>query len=294
MSPRLDDLALFALIAEAGSFSAAARLYGRPKSGLSKRMAALETAMGATLLHRTPRSVVPTDLGREILVHAHALRREGEAALDVIARRTSVPAGPVSISASVPGSKWHLAPLLPAIARSLPLVELRVQVTDRFVDLVHENIDIALRSHAGPLPDSDLIGQEMRRASITLVASPAYIREEGRPERVADLARHLAILPAPDARWTLSSPGGDTQIVQPRARMVADEGDIMMAACADGLGIAALPEWMTAAAIDEGRLVRLLPAWTAGDMRTTLLTTARRGLLPAVRAVMSALLLGKR
>lgn len=246
--------------------------------------------MGAKLLHRTPRSVVPTDLGREVLVHAHALRREGEAATEAIARRTSAPAGPVTISASVPGSRWHLAPLLPGIARSLPLVELRVQVTDRFVDLVNDNVDIALRSHSGPLPDSDLVGQEMRRASVILVASPDYVREQGRPETVADLARHVAILPSPDAPWTLCSPGLSSEPVQLRVRMVADEGDLMLAACTAGLGIAALPEWMAATAIGEGRLTRLLPAWTAGEMRTTLLTTARRGLLPAVRAVMSALL----
>ncbi|MBB6426931.1 LysR family transcriptional regulator [Sphingopyxis sp. JAI128] len=290
MLPRLDDLALFAIIAEAGSFSAAARLCGRRKSGLSKRMAALEDAMGARLLHRTPRNVVLTDLGRDVLVHAQDLRREGEAAMDVIARRASTPAGPVTISASVPGAQWHLAPLLPEIARRLPEVELRVQVTDRFVDLVHENIDIALRSHSGPLPDSDLIGRELRRAPVVLVASPAYVGEHGLPEEVTDLARHLAVIPAPEAQWSLRSTEGDAQVVQPRVRMVADEAQVMLAACSAGLGISALPEWMSAGAIGEGRLVRILPAWTAGEVRTTLLTTTRRGLLPAVRAVVDALL----
>lgn len=288
--PRLDDLALFSVIAEAGSLSAAARLTGRPKSGLSKRMAALEGAMGAKLLHRTARNVVPTDLGREVLVHARGLLVEGEAAMDVVARRVSAPAGPVTITASVPGAQWHLAPLLPGIARALPAVELRIRVTDQFVDLVQEKVDIALRSHAAPLPDSELIGREFARAPITLVAAPAYLELRGYPKTVEALVDHDAILPAPDSVLSLSAATRQLVRVKPRVRMVADESQVIIAACLAGLGIAALPDWMTEALREEGLLTAILPEWSAGEVRTTLLTTARRDLLPSVRAVIDGLL----
>lgn len=284
------DLLLFAAAVEHGGFAAAARELGIPKSTLSKRLAVLEASLGARLVHRTSRSFTLTDLGREVHEHARAARIELDAAEQIVRRRMAEPAGTVRITASVPDAQDLLARLLPGVAQAYPALRIDLDVTDRFVDLVEEGYDLALRSHFSPLPDSGLVQRALQSQEVVLVASPGYLSAQGEPATPGDLARHDGLLVASRRpSWRLSGPQGEEAEVVPHARMAANESGVLLSAASAGVGIACLPVRMCEAAFGSGALRRVLPGWTAGTVTTSVVMPHRRGLLPAVRAVVEAL-----
>jgi len=290
-----NDLHIFVQAVDNGGFAAAARDLGIPKSTISKRVAELEADLGARLIHRTSRSFMLTDIGRDFYDHARAAVIEAQAAEDVVQRRQAEPQGTVRITASVPVAQVHLADRLPLLARAYPKLDLQLHITDRFVDLVREGFDIAIRSHFAPLPDSDLMQRRMRVERITLVAAPDYLARRGTPERPEDLAGHDGLLTGPASRtWHLKGNDGREVQVAPMARLIADESSVLMKTAAAGLGIACLPEAMSAEATENGELIRVLPDWTAGSVTSTILTPHRRGQLPAVRVVIDFLASSRR
>ncbi|ALN59730.1 LysR substrate-binding domain-containing protein [Lysobacter yananisis] len=286
----LNDLVLFATAVESGGFAAASRRLGVPKSTISKRVAALEDELGARLIHRTSRSFVLTDTGRDFHEHARAALIETEAAENAVRRLTAEPSGKVRITCGVPTAQDYLAPHLPALARAYPRLQVEIDVSDRFVDLVQEGYDIGVRSHFAPLPDSGLIQRQAAVEAIVLVAAPAYLQERGTPQSAQELAGHDGLLTGPgNTAWTLCADGGERVVATPRARMVANEGRVLAAAAVAGLGIAVLPERLCAAELGDGRLLRVLPGWNAGTVTTSLLMPHRRGQLPGVRATVEFL-----
>lgn len=288
---KLNDLHFFTQAVDSGGFAAAARRLGCPKSTVSKRVAALEAALGAQLLHRSSRSFTLTDVGRDVYDHASAAMIEAEAAETVVKRRLAEPSGIVRITASVPNAQFRLAHRLPVLARQYPKLTIQLHVTDRFVDLVQDGFDIAIRSHFAPLPDSDLVQRRMSEDPISLVAAPSYLAEHGVPATPEVLSGHDGLMSAIAVKvWRLSDGRGRTVEVVPRPRLHADESVPLLKAAEAGLGVVCLPELISAEAVGEGRLVRILPGWTAGQVMTTILTPHKRGQLPAVRAVIDFLL----
>lgn len=287
----LNDLHFFAQAVDNGGFAAAARRLGCPKSTVSKRVAALEAELGAQLLHRSSRSFTLTDVGRDVYDHASAAMIEAEAVEMVVRRRLAEPSGIVRITASVPNAQFRLAHRLPELARRYPKLKIQLHVTDRFVDLVQDGFDIAIRSHFAPLPDSDLVQRRMSEDPITLVAAPSYLVERGEVATPEALSDHDGLMNTMAAKvWRLTDARGHTVEVAPQPRLHADESVPLLKAAEAGLGIVCLPELISAEAIGEGRLVRVLPDWTAGSVTTTILTPHKRGQLPAVRAVIEFLL----
>jgi DNA-binding transcriptional LysR family regulator len=286
----LNDLTLFAQAVDCGGFAPAARRFGVPKSTLSKRVAALEAALGARLIERDSRNFRLTELGSDFYQHARAALIEVECAQELVQQRLAEPSGTVRLTAAVPVVQFQLAQHLPELAVAYPRMLLQVHASDRFVDLVQEGYDIAVRSHFAPLPDSGLVQRVLHAESIVLAASPGYLREHGSPRSPAQLSVHAALLPAPDATaWTLRNAAADEVTVLPVARMVADESVALLYAASAGLGIAPLPETFCAGHFARGELVRVLPKWTAGQVTTTALVPHRRSLLPSVRAVLEFL-----
>ncbi|WP_375745354.1 LysR family transcriptional regulator [Corallococcus interemptor] len=264
-----------------------------PKSTVSKRVAELEDALGARLFQRTSRSFTLTDVGRDFLDHARAAVTEAEAAENVVRHRQAEPRGVVRITTSVPTAQFRLADRLPLLALAHPKVRVELHATDRFVDLVQEGFDIAVRSHFSPLPASGLVQRRLAVESIILVASPGYLASHGRIRRPEDLSEHDGLLTRAKATsWRLRGRAGESVTVMPRARMTADESLVLLKAATAGLGIVCLPETFTRVDVESGRLVHVLPTWTAGTVTTTILTPHRRGQLPAVRAVIDFLMEG--
>ncbi|MBD9469652.1 LysR substrate-binding domain-containing protein [Pseudoxanthomonas sp. PXM01] len=286
----LNDLVLFVAAVESGGFAAASRRLGLPKSTISKRVAELEDALSTRLIQRTSRSFTLTELGRDFYDHARAALVEAEAAEAIVRRRQAEPSGTVRISASVPVAQRDLAAHLPRLARAYPKVRVELDVTDRFVDVLQEGVDIAVRSHFAPLPDSGLVQRQLLVEPIILVAAPGYIDLQGMPQSPADLQDHLGLLAAPSAGvWRLFGAHGQHAEVSPQQAMVANETVVLIAAAIAALGVVCLPERMCRDAIASSQLVRVLPAWNAGTVTTSLVMPHRRGQLPAVRATLEFL-----
>lgn len=286
----LNDVLLFARAVESGGFAPAARRFGVPKSTLSKRVAALEADLGVRLVTRNSRSFQLTDLGREFHAHARAALIEVESAEDVVKQRLAEPSGTVRITAAVPVVQFQLAQHLPALAAAYPRLRLHLHASDRFVDVVQEGFDIAVRSHFAPLPDSGLVQRVLARESVALVASPAYLQAHGKPRRPADLSGHAGLMTdAEVSTWQLRNTSGHVEVAHPQARMVCNESVALVQAASAGLGIVCLPESISRHHLASGALVRVLPGWVAGTVTTTALMPQRRGLLPSVRAVLDFL-----
>lgn len=282
----LNDLYYFVHVVDHGGFSAAARQLNLPKSTLSKRVAELEKTLGVRLIHRTSRSFVPTEIGRDFYRHAAAVLIEAEAAENLVKGRLAEPSGLVRITCSVPTAQILLADLLPAVARTYPKIQLELHATDRFVDIVQEGFDIAVRDHFQPLPDSDLIQRRIGSNPVYLIASPDYVEKQGLPESPEDIAAHMGLLISRSAQsWTLQNEEGETVEVHPLQRFTADESTVLLRAASAGLGITCLPRKLCQQALERGELIRVMPNWIAGQVITTLLIPHRRGQLPSVRAV---------
>ena len=286
----LNDVRLFVAAVEHGGFAAAARALRAPKSTLSKRVAELEAALGARLVHRTSRSFTLTDAGRAFHEHARAALIEAEAAEDAVRKRAAEPSGTVRMTASIPASQLFLARVLPDFARAFPKVHVVVDVSDRFVDVVQEGFDIALRSHFSPLPDSGLVQRPLRAEDILLVAAPAYLKKHRVPRTPEDLRNHHGLLADPSVQtWRLNGPQHRSVEVAPVPRMAANESMVLLHAAVAGLGVVCLPAGMCAEALASGSLKRVLPDRTAGKVMETLVMPHRRGQLPAVRALVEFL-----
>lgn len=285
-----NDLTLFAQAAECGGFAPAARRFGVPKSTFSKRVAALEASLGARLIERNSRNFRLTETGERVYRHARAALIEMECAQQVVQQRLAEPSGTVRLTAAVPVVQFQLAQHIPALAAAYPRLQLQVHASDRFVDLVQEGYDVAVRSHFAPLPDSELVQRVLATEHVILVASPGYLRDQGAPHAPAQLAGHAGLLPRPEATtWHLRKGDAEEAAVSPRPRLVADESVTLLHAATAGLGIAPLPDTFCRHHLASGELVRVLPRWTAGKVTTTALVPHRRSLLPSVRAVLDFL-----
>ncbi|WEX86123.1 LysR substrate-binding domain-containing protein [Sinorhizobium garamanticum] len=281
----LNDFMLFVHVVDHEGFASAARALKLPKSTLSKRVAELEKALGVRLINRTSRRFAVTETGEDFYRHAAAMLIEAEAAESVVKGRLAEPSGAVRITASVPTAQLSLAPLLPAFALAYPKVRVILHTTDRFVDIVQEGFDLAVRDHFAPLPDSALVQRRVGSQAIWFVAAPAYLAARGEPKHPDDLDGHDGLLTSLASEgWTATDATGAQAAARPQPRFVADESRVLREAALAGLGITALPGKLCAAEIADGTLVRILPEWIAGTVTTTILMPHRRGQLPSVRA----------
>lgn len=217
----LNDLYFFVQAIEHGGFAAASRNLNTPKSTISKRVAELEARLAVRLIHRTLRSFTITDIGRAFYDHARAALIEAESAESAVRRRTSSPSGTVRLTAAVPTAQFYLADHLPEFACAYPEVRLVVHATDRFVDLILEGFDIAVRSHFAPLPDSGLVQRRIAVEPVFLVAAPAYLKRQTALLGPDDIADHDGLLTGPSAHvWRLRNEEGEEVSIAPKPRFV--------------------------------------------------------------------------
>jgi DNA-binding transcriptional LysR family regulator len=258
----LEDLRTFVDVADAGGVSAAARRLGVSKSIVSRRLFRLEAELGVQLLARTTRGAALTEAGVTFREHAARVRAEIDAALETI-----LPAGELRgrlrIAAPLSFGPTHLAQVLAEMARRHPLLHVQASYSDRFVDIIGEGFDCAIR--VGYLSDSNLVARRVGPLTGTLVASPEYIREYGAPETPDDLLTHQALMQGSEA-WQFMD-GDKTISIHPQGRFKADNGTALAAAAVAGLGIAWLPDYLTEGYLDSGALVPVMPRYpvpTAG------------------------------
>jgi DNA-binding transcriptional LysR family regulator len=283
----LNDIYYFAQVVDSKGFAAASRTLHVPKSTLSKRVAALEEALGARLILRTARSFALSKVGLEFYKHATAMLSEAEAAERVVRKRMAEPSGTVRVTMAMTTAQLAMPSVLSKLAASHPKIQIELHATNRFVNLVDEGFDIAVRAHYDELPDSGLVQRRLGHSPMYLVASPRYLKARGAPRQPEDLDQHEALLTQPSSApvvWKLRNSAGGMHEVLASARYFLDEPLTLLNAAVAGLGIACLPKALCANAVETGALARVLPDWNARGATITVLTAHRRLQLPAVAA----------
>ncbi len=285
----LNDVYYYAQVVEHRGITAAARALDVPKSSISRRILALEAALGARLIQRTSRRFVVTEIGVEFHRHALAMLVEAEAAESIVRRRTAEPSGTIRFTCSVAFAQLALADLMPRFMAACPRVRIVQHATNRHVDPVHEGFDLCLRAHTEPLPSSSLVQRALAQIPWHLFASPGYLGRKGTPVDPAALSTHdgIALAGAHESHaWRLrhvAQADRAASIPFEPALESDDMATLKAAACAD-VGIVALPGYVGRREVERGQLVRVLPQWIAGVATMSLLMPSRRGLLPSVRA----------
>jgi DNA-binding transcriptional LysR family regulator len=243
----LEELQTFVEVADAGGVSPAARRLGVSKSIVSRRLFRLESALGVQLLARTTRGAALTEAGVTFRDHAARVCAEIETARESILPTGDL-CGQLRVATPLSFGTTHLAPVLAQLACRNPLLRVLASYSDRFVDIVGEGFDCAIR--VGYLGDSNLIARRIGPISGRLVASPEYIKEHGAPKNPDELLKHQALMQGTET-WRLMDKGKMIAI-HPQGRFKADNGTALAAAAIAGLGIAALPDFLTQTALASG------------------------------------------
>ncbi|MDE2566150.1 MAG: LysR family transcriptional regulator [Burkholderiales bacterium] len=257
-----DMLGAFVKVAEHASVSRAAAELGVGKGVVSKRVAQLEAAVKATLFSRSTRQVALTAAGEAYLEFARRALREVSAAEERLRDLRAELSGPIRLTAPVSWGQCVLAPRLPAFLRLHPAISVELHLADRRLDLGREGYDLALRWTSQPAPE--LHAQAVAQVAWLLAASPAWLAEAGAPAEPEDLARHPCMgywRESADDAWALSR-GSERRCVRVSSRYHVNNPESVAEAALGGLGIGLLPDYLCTAALAEGRLQRVLPAWT--------------------------------
>jgi DNA-binding transcriptional LysR family regulator len=295
---RLEDMRLFAAVAGALSFTAAASACGVPKQTLSRRIATLERALGARLLHRSTRRLKLTEAGADYARRCAEIARLAAEANRAVTETQEVPAGTLRITADPVFGEAFLPGLVFEYARRWPQVRFDVVLTRRKVDLIEEGFDAAFR--IGAVDSPELAGFSLGPARVRYCASPSYVKRMGAPARPEALAKHECVCVVTEGvppRWPFRGPKG-LQLVPVSGRLALSSFTMARAAVLEGFGIGIFPELTCEEDLRRKRLVTVLDAWTvevggiwllhaAGRLLParvrTFLTLARERLRPATR-----------
>ncbi len=288
----LNDMALFAKVVEHGGYSNAALALGMPASRLSRHVAALEGRLGVRLLNRTTRRIAVTQAGQEYYRHCAAILAEAQAAQDTIEHTRSIPQGLVRISCPVSVLHVGLNLVLADYLIAHPLVRLNIEATNRRVEVIEEGFDLALRVRPLPLEDSDLAVRMLHNSEVMLVASPHLFARHARPLTLDQATRLPTVgLTGHAGRhaWMYADADGTHQSVTHMPRLAIDDMPTLRQAVLRGLGVAQLPRQLVQHDVDAGLLEQLLPdlVFPVGALHAVF--PSRRGLVPAVRALIDAL-----
>ncbi|ANL45126.1 LysR family transcriptional regulator protein [Rhizobium phaseoli] len=253
---RVEGIAAFVAVVEAGSVSEAARRLRLSKSVVSERLAELEKALGGTLLHRTTRKLTLTEDGAVFLERAGRIVREIEEAAADMAERRGALSGPIRIAAPVTFGRMHLGPALYPFLAQHPDIHLTLDIDDRRVDAASDGYDAIIRN--GPLADSRLVAWKLAPSRRLLCAAPDYLARQGMPTSLADLNNHRGIFYTNRgvADWRFQTPEGAI-LVRAKPALGINNGDMLRDAAIAGLGIALLPAFIAGPAIREGLLAEI-------------------------------------
>ncbi len=292
-----NDLLIFAIVAELGSFSRAADRLGMPKSTVSRRLAGLEGRLGERLLLRTTRRQALTELGEQLLEHARLVAAEVEAVTALSEHRQATPTGRLRVSMPSDFANLLLADTLAAFVALHPAIALELDLSPRRVDLLSEGFDVAVRM--GALPDDSLLAARRLAAFPSgLYAAPAYLAAHGEPQNPDDLERHESVRllggSGEPATWTLLK-GKQRWKGVPRGRASANSPELLIRLARAGAGIVAVSDYFALPDVHRGALQRVLPDWCLPSPTAWAVFPGRK-LMPAKTRVfidMLQLVLGK-
>ena len=259
--PYLESLRVFVRVVELGSITSGGRDLRLTPAVASNRVKELEQRLGVRLFNRTTRNLSPTEVGKVFYDHARKVIDALEEAEAVVAGFSDTPRGTIRVTAPLGIGRRIVAPLIPQFTAAYPLVDIRLRLSDRKVDLFEDGLDVAFV--LGELKDSNLKLRKIAECRRVLVAAPAYLEHAGTPRRPEDLLRgHNCLLlrfpRSPEYFWTLQTETGPRKI-EAAGRFDADDGDVLTEWALDGAGIANKPRFDVVRHLATGALVEVLP-----------------------------------
>ncbi len=286
----LNLMAVFAHVAETGSFSAAARRLGMSRSAVSKAVAKLEKELGARLLNRSTRHLSMTEVGAAYVEHCSRILDEAVRAEQVVDHLHAQPRGVLKVAASVAFGTLHVAPALADFLGRYPELDIDMTITDRAIDMAEEGCDVVVRV-ARDLPPN-LVARRLAPVRRKLCATPAYFGKHGVPRIPQDLARHNCLdytHSGEQGLWRFTGPEGDIAVpVSGRLRINDDEA--LSQAVLGGLGLALLPTFIIGKDLQAGRLRAALSEYIPVERHVYALYLPTRHLPAKVRAFIDFLL----
>lgn len=298
MTGRLPDLeawAMFAKVADVGSFVGAAEALGVSQATVSKAVSRLEQRLKISLFHRTSRRLSLTDAGQGALGRAMRILAEGEALEADAVEDARQLRGPIRMTAPMSFGLTNLAPLLPAFMQRHPEVMLDIHFSDELMDLVGQGYDLAMRISS--LADSSLLARRLCTVGIYLVGAPAYFERHGRPVHPRDLAEHRALQYAyarTGGTWHFRHPEEGEFSQQVPVALRANNAEALIPALQAGLGLALQPAFLVWEDLASGRLERVMNDWQVAPIALYLLTPPGRNRPARVQALLEALAQGLR
>jgi DNA-binding transcriptional LysR family regulator len=272
----LNDMALFVEVVKAKGFRSAADAMGMPNSTLSRRVSALEKAIGLRLLHRTTRKIELTEAGQIYFERCKRIVDEARLAHEQLGEMLAQPGGVLRVSLSVDFGVIYLAPLITEFAERYPGIAFDLDLTPRRVDLVSEPFDVAIRM--GEPENSQLIARKLASFTPYLYASPAYLERSGEPSTPAELEQHECLVFLRADSWTLHD-GKRSTTVTVGGRFMLNSVGMMRRLATLGMGITMMTEEIVADELASGKLRRILPQWHGAPKSVYAITETR--LLPA-------------
>jgi DNA-binding transcriptional LysR family regulator len=288
----LQQYLAFAETAKHGSFAAAARELGGAPSSLAKAVARLERSLDVKLFHRTTRQVSLTPDGERLFERCQRVLAEVENLHAEASGTRALPAGTLRIDMPIVYGKRFVLPALGDLVRKHPQLQLDVRLSDAYVDLVRDGIDLAVR--VGALQDSSLVARRIDRQAMVLCASPRYLATAGTPRRLEDLPAHAAVVfrmptSGRNRAWAFRQRGTAVEI-QPSTRVRISDGEGLIEALKLGLGLGQVPDYLVENELARGQLVEVLSSCRPEPLPINVVYPSGR-LLPArVRAAIDLLL----
>lgn len=253
-----EELIAFVAVADTKSFTAAAKSLNRDASVLSRRVSHLEHRLGVSLLSRTTRRIALTEVGHVYYIRIRNLLDELDNAGVEASNLGASPQGLLRVSLPLTFGKQCIAPLLADFIAKYPRIKVDARFNDRYVDIVAEGIDVAIR--LGSLNDSSLIAKKIASFKVLLVASPDFIVRHGKPKTPDDLSNYPCLVFANWHEWDLIK-GKQKKTIRPEGPLIMDNSEAILIATLGGAGIALIADWLAGPAVREGKLVQILPDW---------------------------------